>query len=363
MALQSSSMTGFIIGFDLGPWEDYLVQELTPDLGLEESLPEPRISWISQTRISVLPDFAENLIDQSGDGLSLTFDQSQSSLAASRATGVSNGNGNFSLRREIVTSGFSHQFSERSAFSVSAVLATQEYGSAMMDLQREDERYWYQDNGFRYGSPRNVTHGTGLKLGLTSQLMTGVSFNAAVQSRIDMEELSEFRGIYNRTADLDIPPRASAGLEVQASQRNFVNLSVDQVFYSDVTAFPSRAMPARFLSLLGDSSSPEFAWKDLTVYSLGWRLALDSDLEFQAVYSTRTQPTPSSSALARALGDELASNSFLVGLTKSFDPARRFEFTASYAPPEYAFGGNVMGVVTDQLDQSFEVQALMNWRY
>jgi len=135
------------------------------------------------------------------------------------------------------------------------------------------------------------------------------------------------------------------------------------VFYSEVGAFPSRSLPARFNALLGDSTSPDFEWNDLTVYSFGLRWQHESDLEFRVDYHTRSQPSPTAPSLASALSDELAQQSILVGIGKSLGDRAWLDLSATYAPPEFAFGGNVLGVVSDRLDQAVEVAARLNFSF
>src|SRR6056297_2701358 len=106
---------------------------------------------------------------------------------------------------------------------------------------------------------------------------------------------------------------------------------------SQVGAFPSRSLPARFNALLGDSSSPRFEWNDLTVYTVGMRWEHESDLEFKVDFHTRSQPTPTSPSLMAALDNELAQHSVLIGLGKGLGDRLRLDLTASYAPPEFAF--------------------------
>jgi hypothetical protein len=36
---------------------------------------------------------------------------------------------------------------------------------------------------------------------------------------------------------------------------------------------------------------------------------------------------------------------------------------AAYAPAEYAFGGSILGVTTDQLNQKFELEANWTWDF
>jgi long-chain fatty acid transport protein len=127
--------------------------------------------------------------------------------------------------------------------------------------------------------------------------------------------------------------------------------------YSSIDAFPSRLLPDRFLSLLGDSTSPQFSWDDLTVYSVGWTWNDGGDTEWRVDFSSRSQPLPTSAVLSQALDSSLADNAMLVGYSKRTGDRSRFSLNAAYAPAEYAFGGNVLGVISEDLDQSIEVEA------
>ena len=193
---------------------------------------------------------------------------------------------------------------------------------------------------------------------LRSELSEGVTMEAGFRSHIDMNEFYNFHGIYSQRADLDIPARARLGLAFQASDRSWLNVSVERVLYSEVGAFASRNLPGQFLSMLGDSTSPSFSWDDLTVYSIGWAWADNKGTSWYLDFSSRTQPSPSSSILSQAIDSDLAQNAVTVGYSRRMSMSSRFNVNAAYAPAEYAFGGSVLGVTPEELDQQFEVEAM-----
>ena len=205
----------------------------------------------------------------------------------------------------------------------------------------------YEESGF----------GAGVRLAVRSEVAPGMAIDAGFQSRIDMEEFASYRGVYSQPADLDIPARASVGLAFQAGEQSWLNLSVERVLYSDVNAFPSHMLPDRFLSLLGDSTSPAFSWDDLTVYSVGWSWSNGDDTQWHLDFSSRSQPNPSSRSLSQALAGDLADNAMILGYSKKLSQSSQFNVNAAYAPAEYAFGGNVLGITTNDLDQNFEIEA------
>ncbi|MCC5863501.1 MAG: hypothetical protein JJU31_00075 [Wenzhouxiangella sp.] len=358
-----SGLTWYLVAFELGPWEQYLIHELTPQLEMLDTGPAPRVSWLHMEEGLLLPDFALGLLGP-GRGYTLfSLRQQHVSLPMTEYQNTSSADG-MSFRQALIMPGITHQVSERNALTVSAVLASQQFGASGMNLREADDpagvdRVLLQQAHLR----SEVAQGAGMRFALSSALHENLRFEAAYQSRIEMAEFASLQGVHGSRAELDIPSRIQFGLEFLATERSSFNLGVSQIFYSEVGAFPSRAMPARFTALLGDSTSPDFDWSDLVVYNVGWQWQPDAKLTFYIDYRTRSQPKPTAPALARALGPELAQNALLAGVSRSFGQRARLQLDAAYAPPEFAFGGNVLGIVSDKLDQSLEVQAMLRFDF
>lgn len=359
-----AGMAWYLAGFELGPWEQYLLQEMTPDLERLGPRELPHVSWLEFDDADILPEFAVPLM-RTGDStpLSLSFRQSRTGLLVDDSLGrILRDSRRF--EQSLLMPGLTHRVSDNSALTVSAVLASQRYGVADMNLNAAERPPDVADPFLWFDPARSeVSHGTGLRFALSSELTAGVRLEAAFQSRINMDEFATMRGIHGASAELDIPPRAQVGLEFHTTSRSWLNLGVSQIFYSDIGAFPSRSLPARFTALLGDRNSPHFAWNDLTVYSMGWRWQGGDDVELFVDYRTRTQPRPTAPTLAAALDSELASNALLAGVSKAVGSRSRLHFNAAYAPPEFAFGGNLLGVVSEKLDQELEVQAMLSFDF
>ncbi|QOC23591.1 hypothetical protein IC757_05485 [Wenzhouxiangella sp. AB-CW3] len=349
----------FLVSFELGPWEEYLIHELTPELDRLTTVDEPRVSWLEFDQHLLVPDFAQGMLaDSKNSGsLRMSLRQSRSSLMM---TDFGSGDGlpdGYRFRQSLIMPSVTHRMSDQSALTVSAILASQRFGASEMNFRESDDLIGMPSSILIDDPTRSeVVHGAGLRFALSGQLLDNVQLEAAFQSRIDMSEFATVRGVHGTHAELDIPSRLQLGLELNATERTRLRLGISQIFYSEIGAFPSRSLPARFNALLGDSGSPRFVWDDLMVYNLGWSWRNDDDLELFFDYRTRTQPTPTAPSLASALSPELARNSMLVGVSKGINQGR-LHLNAAYAPPEYAFGGNVLGVVSDKLDQGLEVQA------
>jgi len=356
-----SAMAWYLAGFQLGPWEAYLARELTPELDFAAPVEVPAISWLAIDHDIVLPEFAKPLLSDTGKArLTLFQTGSRASLMHDDVMSASKLRQLPGFQRSTLLSGVSGQVNSRSRFSVSAVLAAQQFSHSMLDLSEFNGEFRPVD--FHAGN-RDLSTGAGLHLGFASELAPRLLLDASFQSRVNMDELASIRGVHGYAADLDIPSRMRLALGMQAGSQTLFTVAVSQVFYSGVGAFPSRSLPARFNALLGDSSSPDFQWKDLTVYSIGMRWQHESELEFSLDFHSRSQPTPSAASLSAALSDELGQHSLLMGIGKRIGDRARFDVSASYAPPEFAFGGNVLGVVSDRFDQAVEVAARFNLRF
>lgn len=356
-----------------GDWRDYLANEMTPVYARAE-LTSVRVNgsshWTTQAGMALLPDFAADLLgDEPAAGTRLTISRERNSSSLLQSYGEGRGAGNALLRdrvlqREYFAPGVVQQLNDDTALNVAVVLARQQYGAANLGYETsgmlDSERFI---SGALHTPYQETVHGTGVRFGLESQLFSSVGLTAGYQSRIDMEGFSSFRGVYADPADLDIPARFGLGLNFSFLDRFQLVAETERIDYSEINAFPSTLLPQRFLSLLGDSTSPEFAWSNLTVYRFSWNWQINEDVSMNFTYATRSQPLPTSDVLADALREDLARNSFSVGVSSRTGRFGDFSLNAAYAPAEYAFGGNVLGIVTSDLDKSLEVEMLWRLRY
>ena len=358
-AAGGTGLTAFyVIGFELGPWQEYLAQELTPAYMLSESAAPVRISWLRNSEIQIMPDFAAGMEAQPDTRINLDFQWQSDTEYMMPGNATDSTYQGSSFDRQYFSPGVEHQFGEGGVLGVSAIIAYQRYSAASLGLfaaNSPDQTPWFNT---RYSPQHESAYGTGVRLALHQEVVNGIAVDAGFQSRIDMEEFAAFRGVYSQPADLDIPARARVGFAFQASEKSWLNVAIERVLYSEISAFPSRHLPNRFLSLLGDSSSPTFNWDDLTVYSVGYTWSDGADQQWHVDLSTRTQPSPSSQLLSNALDGSLATSAMVVGYSRRTGDRSRLAFNAAYAPSEFAFGGSVLGITTEELDQRIEVEAM-----
>lgn len=185
--------------------------------------------------------------------------------------------------------------------------------------------------------------GQGVRVGLESALGPSLSLGLSAQSRVDMDAFKTYRGIFTEPGDFDLPARAGVRLGWQATEPLKLSLGAERIFYSDVNAFTSAALPPRFLAFLGDGSSPNFAWRDLDVFSLRAELADTAGGQWGLQLTSRQQPAPTSTLLELALNEGGKGNHVSASYARAVSKSGRLAFAASYAPAQYLLGFSPVG--------------------
>jgi hypothetical protein len=185
--------------------------------------------------------------------------------------------------------------------------------------------------------------GQGVHLALESALGEQFSLGVSAQSRVDMDAFKTYRGIFTEPGDFDLPARTGVELAWQAADPLKFSVGAERVFYSDVNAFTSTALPPRFLAFLGDGSSPQFAWRDLDVYSLRAELADPVGGQWGLQLTSRQQPSPTSALLDLALREGRGGQHVRASYTRKLASAGQLGFGASYAPAQYLLGFSPVG--------------------
>jgi len=340
-----------------GPWRQYARNLMVPDDVGNLDLPPLPDKDQQQRRNALLPRFARQLFSGSSDR-HFQFDMDHSRVTPSPLLPDSlnrlrlDDSPGLGLSRTLFQPTYSIQLDDRSVFGVSAVVAYQQFSTFGFGS------FTLAGDAAPVRTVEDAT-GAGVRLGMASELAPGLSVGAAYQSQINMDSFYRYRGIYSQPGEFDIPASADLGLSLDTTGNSTLSLGLRHIQYSDVKPFTSSLLPNRFLSLLGDGTSPAFAWQDLTVYQVGWSWeSQDQDLVWNVSWSSGRQPTPTSRALAQALSPEFASSHWELGVTKSTSDNARFSVAASYTPADYFLTLHGQGLEAQSTLDRVELEAL-----
>ena len=340
----TSSVAKAEAGSDLGAWKDYAVLGMTPEFDWAKRPSvisvEPTLLNALTSRTSLAPKVELTLMDaQSAFSVSVSRALAGDTplfegggLQAQQVTAVGRG-----LERTLIAPALSRSVSDSAVLTGGVVFAYQQFATRGLGAGWGGDAVWNSQTPFAYSGS---SYGTGVRLGLEQSLSDRVVLRSDYQSRIDMTALQNYRGLYSRPGDFDLPAVATVGVSFDSGATSELSFAASRVMYSDIPAFTSPSLPVRFLALLGDSGSPLFNWRDLTVMSLDWTWSPASASTLGLHYTTRQQPEPESQALRDALSDDYSSGNLGVSFTRDFEHVGSLRLAASYAPAQYFLGSS-----------------------
>lgn len=262
----------------------------------------------------------------------------------------------FALKRTIVAPSLTSQWGTTGSVGLTALLAYQRFASLGLG-----ESNLHDGISVWPLVPSETSYGVGARLDVGNTLFNRLSWNAAYQSRVNMDALNSLRGVYSDPGQFDIPASASVGLSYALTPVVSVDVGAERVVYSDVTPYTSPALPRRFLALLGSGVSPVFAWDDLTVYSAGLTLRNQALGNFELRYTTRQQPSPSSNLLRNALGSDPADHTVAIGYARNTGKNAMLSLQAVYSSAPYFLGLPSYRSVDRVTGSQLEYQAAWAW--
>lgn len=254
------------------------------------------------------------------------------------------------LRQSIFSPTLLNRLSDGNTLSVSLMMVQQQFaswgfGSGLSPQPTADD-----------ASFSERTYGSGVRLDFSRDLGDAWAIGLDYRSKVRMDAFQSYRGVYTEPGDFDLPEAYSWTLDRKISPSMTLSLGAHRVIYNDINAFTSAALPTRFLALLGDGSSPEFKWQDLTIYSLDWSWRASNRDLFALRYATQQQPVPSSEILRAALFDEFTDQNYSFSYQRT-SGGGIFSLIATYAPESY-FLGNFSASNRNQLGKQLELEAV-----
>lgn len=314
----------------LGSWHQYALNEISPEY---VSLPVFKTWGITPGLMSNNYDQHYRLNIQLDEKQALAFSYDSVRLGASvtdnNARTFAQRQPGAGLGRTYFSSGFARDIGSNAVFGISAVLAQQKF--QQFDYYGTTHHDAYTRHAL---ASQDNSQGTGLRLGLQSEIAPNFLVAVAYQTRIDMDKIEGYRDVFNDPADFDIPASTQLKMTYKLSEKQTVSLDTQYLMYSEVSTFTSYLLPDRFLSLLGDGGSPEFQWDDLVVNNLSWHYQANDNWGLQLNIGTAGQPAPTATVLYSALAPDYADYHLSMDLMHSGPKSGELTLSARYAQPE-----------------------------
>ena len=230
---------------------------------------------------------------------------------------------------------YSRKINDKHSWGVSGILAYQRFSADGLGA--------FGDFGFSSDPTKLTNNGTdtsmgyGLKLGWLGEVSPGLSLAASYQTKMSMDEFSDYAGLFAEQGGFDIPATWTLGLAWNLAKTGTLTFDIQQIMYSDIASIGNKfASPGQ----LGDSNGPGFGWEDITVYKLGYQWETSPTWTWRVGASVGDNPISSSEVLFNILAPGVMETHLTGGFTYTMATDNEITFAAMYAPETKVSGPN-----------------------
>lgn len=305
----------------------------------------------------LIPSFGYNWVldDGSSVGVSvygnggMNTDYPASSTPYNMGT-YGHGSTGVTLEQLFVNVSFAKAQNDKHAIGASLIMAMQRFYAKGI----ENFGAFSLDPEHMSGNRRSDSFGVGLKIGYQGEIADGFRLGVSYQSKINMSEFDEYKGLFAEGGDFDIPSTYSVGISYDVTDTGTVIADIQQINYSGVASLSNpinngltQCIPAPFsptgsaqgAGCLGGANGMGFGWEDMTIYKIGYQFVV-GDNTYRVGYSHAKQPIPDSETLFNVLAPAVVEDHFTAGMTMNIAENQEINVAAMYAPTKSVKGPN-----------------------
>jgi long-chain fatty acid transport protein len=209
--------------------------------------------------------------------------------------------------------------------------------------------------------------GYGIRVGYYGEISPKFAIGGAFQSKIYMNELDMYKGLFAEQGDFDIPANWTVGVAVKPNDALAIALDVQTILYSDVASINNPLLPNIGIARLGDDGGAGFGWDDMTVIKIGAQYQMNPDWTLRAGLSYGEQPIPDSEMLFNILAPGVVETHLTFGFTKKMSDTSELDFSVMHAFDKSISGPNTMeapGAETIELTMNqWEFSLGYSWKF
>ena len=232
------------------------------------------------------------------------------------------------------------------------------------------------------GNRTSDSFGAGLRVGYQGEVAKGIRVGASYQSKINMSELDEYKGLLAEGGDFDIPSTYNIGVSFDVGATGVIVADIQQINYSDVASISNSitqltngsCIPSFFTSsglaegagCLGGPAGAGFGWEDMTIFKIGYQIDVSAKHTVRVGYSHADQPIPESETLFNVLAPAVIEDHFTAGWTMKVGTNQEFNLAGMYAPESTVKGANPFDGGATQIEinmAQWDIQAGWAWKY
>lgn len=185
--------------------------------------------------------------------------------------------------------------------------------------------------------------GWGARIGYYGQLSPQFAVGASYSTKISMDELDKYRGLFAEQGGFDIPSNWSVGIAVKPAPQWTIAADFGRINYSDVKAVNNTSANilgcagGNATQCLGGDDGAGFGWRSINVFKLGIEYAMNLNWTLRGGYNYSQNPIRSEDVTINILAPGVIKNRFTLGGTYSM---QQHEITGAFM---YALKNDVSG--------------------
>lgn len=140
------------------------------------------------------------------------------------------------------------------------------------------------NNGYDY------SWGYGIRIGWLGRLSDQLSVGVSAQSRLEMDEFDDYKGLFAEQGNFDVPATVTAGIAFAATPTLTLVFDWQRIYYGDVNSLGNpNDIAISGDTLLGADDGLGFGWRDVDIYKLGAQWQVNPKLTLRAGVSHAEQ--------------------------------------------------------------------------
>jgi long-chain fatty acid transport protein len=194
----------------------------------------------------------------------------------------------------------------------------------------------------------DTSYGFGARIGYLGKLTEQINLGLSYQSRIYMDELDDYAGLFAEQGDFDIPANWTAGIAYMPTPAVTVAVDVQHIYYGNIKSINNPLLPNLMMAPLGNDTGAGFGWEDMTIFKIGLQCARSDQWTYRFGYSYGDQPIRASEVLFNILAPGVIEQHATFGFTYTFANASELDFSLAYAFEEDVTGQNPLADPSSQ---------------
>jgi long-chain fatty acid transport protein len=318
-----------------------------------EYFPIPNIGWSYQLN----DDSAIGIAVYGNGGMNTDYDPVGGFGTFGEPVGaLTDGTTGVDLMQLFIAPTYARKVNENHSFGVTPIVAVQffearglnSFGTAFGCPPTVPSGFCISDDDTKLtNNGHETSFGFGGRIGYLGQINEQFSIGLAWQSKIYMDELDDYAGLFAEQGGFDIPMNWTAGIAFKPVDTLTIAFDVQQIYYSDIDSIANPMMPAAGLaaggdpnSQLGDDAGPGFGWDDMTIFKIGLQWDRTEQWSYRFGYSYGEQPIDSTEVMFNILAPGVIEQHLTFGFTYTFANSSELDFSFMYALEEDVTGPN-----------------------